>query len=146
MRRGSIPVFGVALLLVGGLLLAGGGWYYQSTADECSPYYLEVSGDTTGYETEPLVAFENLTVAQQRVFREALSADRSLYPTDDAHFEEPRRVRYENETYAVATVAGDGCLRAANDTLRVLPMGLGLVVALTGTAVIYTEFRRRLAD
>lgn len=93
-----------ALLIVGGLLLAG-PVYLTYNAYECGANHsIHVEADSS-VSAEP-TSFDSLTDRQQDVFREAREEGTARASKEVSL---PRAVRYQNQTYAVYEVHGDGC-------------------------------------
>lgn len=93
-----------ALLIVGSLLLAG-PMFLAYNAYECGANHsIHVEADSS-VSAEP-TAFDSLTDRQQEAFQEARD-EGSVRVSKEVSL--PRAVRYQNQTYAVYEVHGDGC-------------------------------------
>ena len=97
-------VLTLALLVLGSLLLAGPA-YLTYNAYECGANHsIHVEADSS-VSSEP-TPFDSLTERQQAVFLEARD-DGSARVSKEVSL--PGAVQYENQTYAVYEVHGDGC-------------------------------------
>lgn len=93
-----------ALLVLGGLLLAGPA-YLTYNAYECGANHsIHVEADSS-VSAEP-TSFDSLTDRQQAAFLQARDEGSARVSKEVSL---PRAVQYQNQTYAVYEVHGDGC-------------------------------------
>lgn len=120
---------GLVLLAVG-LVVAGAGAAGHVDGQQCrSTQYVAVSPVENATGATP---FEELSDAEQSVFRQALESEGGLLTKRGAI--DQGVVRYENESYDVRVSRGDDC--APYDTWRVtVPFVGGLVLVGVGLAL-----------
>lgn len=135
MQQATLGAIGIILVLGGaGVGFWGVGWYHSGS--ECHPYYLAVETPESGYSDSPVVAYEELSADQQRVFRQTLTTTDKYMGVSQAFFDQPTRVRYRGKTYLATSIVSDGCSPILNFLLRVLPLGAGIGLILGGAYVI----------
>ncbi|MBP1985691.1 hypothetical protein [Halolamina salifodinae] len=115
-------LFVLAVLV--GVILASVGSYFLREAYVCSSTGMVSVETATSNAADDAVAFDCLSDRQQELFGRAL---RNGHVTVNDEFEMPRRVGYENETYAVYRAHGDRCWMITVPAAPVALLGLLLV-------------------
>lgn len=148
MKANTVVGLGAVLLLAGAGIGIFGVTYYTSTVGGCSPYYLAVYENPGGYDDAPVVAFQNLSAAQQEAFRATLATEPhrpgsyQMPVSEDAYFGEPTRVVYQNHTYLAVTLSNDGCMPTLLYLSRILPLATAATLAIGGIVLLHRGHNR----
>lgn len=132
MSRTRWTYLGLALLALGIVTASAGAATHLSEKRCANAGFVrvadtaELNGSLDGYDR---VDYENLSEAEQRVFRSVLDAGGQALAEKDAIREAV--VSYENETYLVVTTEESGCTPWDRERV-VAPLAVGLVAVAVG--------------